>query len=327
MHTWEKNNHKTIVAAIAFDQYSANVIKSAASFCKRTGFDLRLLHVCQPTLARAALSPYFEPGLLTEVDFAIEKQQIAEAEAKLTQLAKGIDAKIKVTTKVLAGPADEWINADALMAKAAMIFVGAGHAKGRFVPKDWSTALSLMARANIPVMTVDHEHPLNVDSGLVKIVFADDLTEASLGGLDTAINLMHALKKCAFYHLHVDGIDRANLSAALNTAIAASHSAPASKVSASEVFEMVQSSLHHKLEERTKPYLSLLSDREGIQYVPRVLNGDVGDQLVRSLDEIAPNVVIFGRHHAVHRHPFFLGRVPFHIMVAQQRPVIVAPKV
>jgi hypothetical protein len=69
----------------------------------------------------------------------------------------------------------------------------------------------------------------------------------------------------------------------------------------------------------------LLVEENGGSYSAKVYFGEVTEQLARCVDEIKPDVVIFGRHELVHRKPFGIGKLPFYSMLNVGTPLIVAP--
>jgi nucleotide-binding universal stress UspA family protein len=321
-----RGEDESVVAAVAFDEHSDAVIESAVELCRRTHMALRLVHVCQPEEGNSYLLPYFAHAERRRLEEYLGKSAQSLAQQRLEDLAARIPASIKRELRVMTGDPAEWINADAVSYGASMIVIGVGKSRSRFVPQSWSTALSLMSQARLPVLVVDRAVPLKFDPQKRPVILlADDLSDHSQKMIAVGFDIAMALKQSDVHHVHASALTEDAISAAVEASISNSDHPVENTLSGSAMHAMIMAQIRSNMESRAGTIKSLFEVAD-CRYHSEVLVGDVRDSLKACAEKLRPELLIFGRHHQIHRRPFLIGRVPFHAMVSQNRPVMIIPE-
>jgi nucleotide-binding universal stress UspA family protein len=98
--------------------------------------------------------------------------------------------------------------------------------------------------------------------------------------------------------------------------------------SASSSFEDRYQSLREvalqKMSERRQLVESFLAEHN-CEIRTHVRRGNVSEELFRFSAEQSGNLIVFGRHHALHTRPFGLGKVPINTMLTSRLPVCMFP--
>jgi hypothetical protein len=92
------------------------------------------------------------------------------------------------------------------------------------------------------------------------------------------------------------------------------------------IADAVETAHKRRVEERFAPYLEYLEASTG-KYTADVVAGSARSQLSWVSQEFEPDLLVFGRHAALHHKPFALGRMPYREMLRLQRPMIVVPNI
>jgi nucleotide-binding universal stress UspA family protein len=314
---------ESVLVAVAFDRYTDALVRAGATLAHRTAKNLVLVHVCEPWLELPISKPFAgEASTLWDVTQAIEANTFDLAAGRLTEVAAMTG--VATQTAVLTGRPAACLTAAAAGYKAALIIVGAGGSGQRLLPFGFSTALALMEQAPVPVMAVGAEMTLDLHKEHNKIMLADDLTEQSEGAVDFAFELAEVVADAELHHVHVNGLTLENLQAGILTAAATAHTPVTAGLSAAEVHGVLTARLGERLAERAVGRDEYI-EAAGGRYRTKVTTGQVTDELSRLVETVQPDLLIFGRHHTVHRKPLAVGRVPFRAMLAERRPVVVVP--
>jgi nucleotide-binding universal stress UspA family protein len=317
---------ESVVAAVAFDEHSDAVIESAVELCRRTKMRLRLVHVCQPEEGNSYLMPYFAHAERRRLEEYLGRSAESLAQQRLEDLAARIPSQIERELRVMTGDPAEWINADAVSSGSSIVVIGVGKSRNRFVPQSWSTALSLMSQARLSVLVVDQAAPLKFDAQKRPVILlADDLSDHSRKMIGVAFDIAMAFKQTDVHHVHASALTEDAISAAVEASISNSDRPVENTLSGSAMHAMIMAQMRSTMETRAGTVKSLFEVAD-CRYFSEVLVGDVRDSLKSCAEKLQPDLLIFGRHQQLHRRPFLIGRVPFHAMVSQNRPVMIIPE-
>ncbi len=319
-----------ITVAVAFDRHSTPLVRLGAELCLRTGKKLNLLHVVEPWMDRAHSHPFADEGSpLWDVTLAVETRAKDLAERNLDEIITTVPPHVVIEKTILFGKPAETIGRGAEEAGSALLLIGADSKAKTFQWRGISTALSLLAGSDVPVMAVDTE--LYAASGgsifpneKLTILLADDMSPEAESAVALAFDLGTLSGRTVLHHLHVNGMTPENLRSGLETAAAASHTPIDTSKSFGDVFSALDRHLQDQLAARAAPFREYLEAAGGL-YVPEVLTGNVKTELAAYVDAVRPDVLIFGRHRTLHTRPFFLGRLPFAAMMALHKPLVVVP--
>lgn len=317
---------KYVTVAVAFDHHTIPLTTFAARLCEKLSKDLCLMHVVEPWLDSPHSVPRGENDPLWNVSQAVEANAYELAGRKLDELASKVSPKVKVVKHVLRGKPVPLLAQEAFNIGSMVLLVGADVESLKYLPKGLSTALSLMASAPVPVMVADGSTLLEIKADELDILVADDLSEDSENALEFGFDLAIGQGKATLHHVHINGLTYDSLRSGLLSAAATSHSLGNDEKTTEIVFDSMIKGFEDQLERRGGNERDYLENGGG-SYIPKVLTGNVAKKLLEETQIAKPSILIFGRHQAVHRQPFFMGRVPFKTMLASKIPVVVVPAI
>ena len=313
---------KRIITAIAFDEYTHNLVNASVNLAKKTGKELRLVHVVEPWMETAHSRPFTHVSPLWDVTQAIEKNARSQAETRLKELIATI-SDVNIDYRIFSGVPADVLMAEATANEGALIVVGTGHSTTRFLPGGFSTAYTLMVHSPVPVMVLHSGQAISAKESY-KILCADDLTAGSEPAVEFSFDLASQMQNTEFHHVHINGMTKEALAAGLETAKASARTNVTDALSADDIFATIESQLRDKLAARSQGKEEYLEGAGG-EYQTQVLTGRVTEELHRYAEEIDPDLIVYGRHHTIHKRPFTLGNHPFRAMLAEHRPFIVVP--
>ncbi len=315
----------TLVVAMSLDDHSKNLLKIAEGFCLKTQMNLRLVHVCTPIPGPSW--PIAVTGQITMSDVIDAGDEMARQGAKdqLEEIARRVDKSINVSVNVLSGDGPTEVIADALASQASLILAGAAAGSHRWIPKSLSTTLSLLADSPLPVMIVAEGAELDLSKQEFHFLITDDLRDNSLDALKAGFNCAKMLGVKRISHVHVSGLTKDILESTLNNAMAVSHTALDAPETADTVFKAVEDGLKKQMLSRVETWLQKHEDlRDGYEAV--ILHGSAETEVETYAKSQELDVIVFGRHHSIHRRPFVIGQIPFNTMLSLNKPIIVAVK-
>jgi nucleotide-binding universal stress UspA family protein len=294
-----------ISVAVDFDEHTAALVRVAEALCRRSGKKLCLLHAVDPGQQRSAAS-----------------SRLAEVEAL-------VGGGVQVLKEVVQGRPREVLASAAHSVGSCLLLLGLSYERARHVPLSFSTALSLVSDSPVPIMILDgttKQAELPMDK--LHVLLADDLaekTEATVAfAFDLAGSGTDTERRDAVTHLHVSGLTREVIGAALGAAMASEHSLVDPESLSADVYACAVEAFRSRLEKRAEPYLEYFEEAGGA-YRARLAEGAVEEEILQAVRELEPDVLLFARHHPYHTKPLHVGRVPYRAMLASQRPVIVVP--
>lgn len=310
------SSEKAVSVAVSFHENTAELLKTAESLCLKTGMRLRLVNVCEPWIESVTLG--FIP--IPDVNLSIQLELETHARSKLRDLAANVDRSIRVETQVLSGYVAEAIIADAVVSNVAMILCGRSEPEKIYFPLGFSTAVSLMSHARVPVLVIPHYRAMDFVNRRTSFIVGDDLSQNGETVLITSVTFANALD-AAVIHLHALTLTSSQMTVALNLA---ANTSERLSLNPDDVFSALKDRLAIKLQQRVN---SLPTKLERERYSSHILEGDAAVCITKYADRLnAPQaILVFGRHHTFHFKPFGIGNVPFKAMIASKYPLLVVP--
>jgi nucleotide-binding universal stress UspA family protein len=313
-----------VAVAIAFDEETPGLVKTAESLCLVSGMSLRLVHTCESPYGTWAGHP-FSNLLSSEVIEDSEEIVLAGAEKKIAELEKAVDGRIQVSHNILFGRPPENIIADSIASRVSLIVSATSKTGHRFVLKGFSTALSLISDAPVPVLVIPGGVELDMSRRGLRILLADDLRPEREDARQAAFALAAVCPESKLLHVHVNPLSEQHLVRMLERT-AASHpgGSGARELSSKSLYKGARDELAARLESFGSPCRQTLTESGG-RYESALLEGDVVESLERKMVEWDPEIIVFGRHHLAQRRSLLPGQLPFRTMLSQKRAIMVAP--
>jgi nucleotide-binding universal stress UspA family protein len=313
-----------IIVAANFDGAFERLTKDAADIAARTGMALRFVHAVDPVSGHTSRAVMRRIADLEPVFEAVDESRQIKAEQRLTD-ALG-DRINPDSVAVLSGDPVNAIIAEATVNRAPLIMVAANGSHYRFVPKGMSTALRLMSESEIPVLISpggSREHPApahDLGKKRLRMLIADDLSDEGQDVVFSAIDIARALGDTDVLHVHACALSDERIKSWIDDL------SPGMRDQ--KVAEEISVALRHNQDEALKlraPERIPLLEARGGSYRHEVVWGDPVEQISRAADAFEADIVVFGRHRALHRKSFTVGRIPLYAMLEQKRLVMIVP--
>ncbi len=319
-----RGNHSQVLAAVKMGDDDHPSLKFAAQLCRRTGMRLRLVSVVdldQFRDVRYAPNDLFDFTLVRSI---IGDDAQASVEDELRRMAMKLDVGSPVTTSVSIGKTAQCVIAEATVSGSSVIVTGASKGNHRFVLKGLSTALSLMAESPVPVAVINDACHVDLTRESLKIFVADELSGASERAVLVAFDLALALRRTDVVHVHANPLDMETFAKAIQRLENFRDEGYLKDFGPSEMWDAAQRDLLDQIRHRASSR-TLFLETVGGKYQPEVLYGGVLPEMEKTIEAQNPDLLVFGRHHTVHRRPFSIGKVPFHFMLSHNRPLVIVP--
>ncbi len=307
--------YKKILVATSFDEHLEALLESAENLAQLTGSSIRLLHVCDPW-AKSFLSSAAEAGA-TDLIGALKKEAIRIASRRLDSLGRSFPREIKVETQVVAGDVTKLIAEDATESESGLIMVGASKGGTAGTIQGFSSAISLVMESSVPVMVVNRDAKFVPHKKGATFLACDDFTEVSGAALDVGFSFASAVKGSTLVHLHVESYGELPRHTKLKDPKTNSAITP-------EQLEFINRQVEDKMLERAGEWPTVL-ETKGSRYEMEIVSGNVPDEIDHSAIAHRADIVLFGQHKVFHRKSMHVGKVPYKVMLAQNKPVIVVP--
>ena len=321
------NNSQPILAAMQFDEQQPHLVEAALSLAQRFSQPLALINV------------YTEPQPIPDLDVPLGFETLSKAmaldfQASLTRqreqmrsfLSRTNAGSVSLRGDVVVGGAASAILEEAKQRDAKLIMTACSPGAYSLMPRGFSVAIALMAQANVPVLAVSDRGKLVFPRDRrFRILVCDDLEPGSLGAVRTAYEWATRLANVALTQLHIHGDLREVLQDYWSDLVA--HT-PYLK----ERFATPEALWSEHERER----LAALQARAGqpgerahaagvaITQSSRFAN-NIREEIKLTIEESAPDLIVFGRHKLLKPRPFMLGRLPFHTMLEFECPILVVP--
>lgn len=326
-----RGKQHSILVAIKFDDSQTALMKVAEGLALRTGLRLRCVHVLE-SKPESTLGRYY-PGELyfSRLTYARQRQLIQDAEDRLTSLQKELNPSLAVETAVHLGHAAQLLMADASTQRVSCI-LSAHHVNAkRFLPKGFSTSLTLLAEAPVPVLSLPVGSLLFTPGERLRVLLADDLRESCEKAVAVACELVAGLENAELLHAHIYSEKQEDLEEWSDFAgelLFARDYAASRPLDERALVSHLETKFHALLGQRLEKtaFGRAAKAAEFNNSYRRVLaTGSVLEQLSKLVSEIAPDLIIFGRHHLIHRRPLSLGKMPFYAMLGLNQAILSVP--
>lgn len=306
--------YNSIVAAVSparnddgtYPSHTEKTLRIAHELAKQLKGSLRIVSVFEPTNAphwgdvpiprdmmATRASMYHALRVGREEALKRLRQEIQEIAARYSDVhAQG--------TVVEAWDPAQGIVSEAISRNASLIVVGTSRPSYRHVFRGFSTALSLMASSQVPVLVIPEEADLKWDDRDFRMLIADDLKSDSVAVLRQGLSFAAALGGCKVEHLHVI------------------ENSPLGFFKLDGKIEL-QRACKEEMKRRSKGFLQVIPD---IEYQPEASFGDVADTLQDILENRPIKLLVFGRHKTFKFQPFAIGRMTANAMLELKKPVL-----
>jgi hypothetical protein len=174
-------------------------------------------------------------------------------------------------------------------------------------------------------MIVQCGQPSDFTNRELKLLFADDLRSHSDNALRHSFVFMQAMPQAVLHHIHVCNIDEQQIHSALDSPQAVDYTALAQTVCVDDLLRDTCLRLDDKLRQRLDENIPY-HQSSGQKWVQKVLVGETVSQIEHYINYIAPDMLIFGRHHALNQKPYSVGRLAFRLMLENRQPVFIVPE-
>ncbi len=330
MTSGDKSQQGPVLVAVAFDDQTAAVAATAVSLARQCRVPLHFLHVAEPPL-------YESMALETPGYFALPPLIRAEEDRTLTERRRSMDALLArldpaaaATGAVVQGDSVRMIISEAVAKRASLIITASHPEAYRLMPSGFSTALSLMHEAPLPVLVLTQAASLDFSKEAWHILVADDLREATREAVRKAYELASKLPHSVVRQVHVHGDVREMLRDAWHDVRAHTpfrqqqELSDLSSTTPQSPWSREYDARRQQLQQHGEPWRSDAA-AHGVTAELDVRTGDVAQEIHQVSEDFAPDLMVFGRHKTLHIRPFLVGRMPLKAMLKEQRAVLVVP--
>ncbi len=283
-----------LVAAVAFDEQTETVAATAAALARRFDLEARFVHVVGPISPdlMVADAPASWSGLSSYQDMLLENAKASRR--RLGDLVDGLALGSRGFGDVIFGEIDTVLIEYAKLHRASVLMTGCSREYG-VLEQSFSTALSLMAHAPMPVLVVSKEHRLDLSKEGLRILLADDLRPESEEVARRAFEVAADFAPARVRQVHVQGGNVLNRAAAIEA-----------------------------MKARAIPQEAAAAAL-GCEVERDVRLGKSLGELDHEIREFMPDLVVFGRHKAMRTRPFAIGRMPLRTMLHFGLPLMIVP--
>lgn len=309
------------IVGVNFDEYTDEFLESVAGFARATQFKITLVHVWESKdyYAPLSTSPYL--GFRSAL-YEVEREDL---EKRLGQMAEKLSG-VEVTAKVVAGHPPERLQAEAIAEDASLIILGANRGRYNLMPSMFSTALELAAQSPKSVMVIPPGSREHWNDHPWRLLVADDLQDHSWAAIHAAGEFCTHAKGFAFHHFHAHKVAKTTMRQAAGKILEAMTQGriPFDDTFSEETYlKTIEGDIREKLAKRLGAIKSIL-EASGSRYHEHIKYGDIKECMDEVICDIDPHMIILGRHEALHRKPFTLGKMPFYTMLYSEIPLLIA---
>ncbi|HYX36648.1 MAG TPA: universal stress protein [Oligoflexus sp.] len=315
---------KPIVVGVSLDKSDEPMIQSASALARRLGSPLELVHATQPIFnymgaGDVVVNPYYG------YDRVINDMEDEESRKGLEKLRLSLPQDLRIGTHVLRDYTSEALTTIALEVQAGLIMCGMSKRAGHNLFEGISTAFSLAAHADIPVLILPSGVPQNF-AERPRIVVADNLQLEGRCALAAAIQMAISMECSEFGHAHVHKLSHAGVHHMVDKVRAAMNLGkiqPNPEFTAASYTEQLRAKISEDLRSRFQniPGAQDVASR----YEALVSFGQPAEELQKITQNRRPQLLIFGRHHLFHRQRFSIGKIPYDAMMEEGVATMIVP--
>ncbi|MDQ3233601.1 MAG: universal stress protein [Pseudobdellovibrionaceae bacterium] len=317
--------HTTIVVGLSLNDREDHIVKSAVSLAQRTYSQLILVHAREPyrsySLAREGFALPYE-----EVEQATSDAELVMAQNKIDTLKDNLPSNVVCETRVFRDYPEDAIEEVARNAKASLIMCGFHRERHPRFFGGMSTALSMMAHSRHPVMVVPGDRPMDFLNHPLSVLVADDLQEDGAHALRGAIGFCRSIDVDHLVHAHVNSMSYREINhmvEKIRIAMLEGHIPSNPEFDSHVYIEETKAGIKAVLKQRIEELDPGVT--QDYKYRPSVRFGVPIEEIHRLTVETKSSVLIFGKHHMLHRGRISLGKVPYEAMVEPHVATIIVP--
>lgn len=313
---------RPLVVGLDFKEASEDFISSCISLAEKLHANVELVHAVHASSfdfmgpADAIVNPYYN----YEKAFAALEEQ--DAHERLEAIKKSFPASIEVRAHVVREAPATALLSIAQELRAGLIVCGLGAGTAPTLFQGVSTAFSLAAHGDLPLMLLPLAGVLDFREP-PRMLIADKLEVEGRFALENALRLAEDLATAAIFHVHVHP-RRADLIDDM--------ARRAQKLLGREQTEAFEGKLYlEQIRSRIEgELLYRFHNSEGAQqlaasYETRLAFGEEAEELQKICEETKARLLVFGRHHLIHRKSFSLGKLPCEALLREKAAIVVVP--
>jgi nucleotide-binding universal stress UspA family protein len=319
------STYTTIVVGLSLNDREDHIIQSAVSLAQRTGSQLILVHATEPyrsySLAREGFALPYE-----ELEQESRDADLAMAQNKMETLRDSLPSSLECEVRVFRDYPEDAIEELARNAKATLVMVGFHRERHPRFLGGMSTALALMAHSRHPVMVVPGDRAMDFQNHPLSVMVADDFGHDGEQALKGAMGFCRSIDVDHLVHAHVNPMSYREINQMVEKIRIAmlEGQIPSNPDFTSQVY--IEETKAHLKQELKKRLESLdASFLQEYKYKPCVRFGAPIEEIHRLTVETKSSVLIFGKHHMLHRGRLSLGKVPYEAMVEPHVATIIVP--
>ncbi|RZA24690.1 MAG: hypothetical protein EOP10_09160 [Proteobacteria bacterium] len=318
------SHQRPILVAVLLNSGDDPILTTARYLARKLHAPLHIVHAVRPMFSYVGagdivVNPYYG----YEMNFNDKEEQIARS--KLDALSGAFD-DVEVSTHLIRDFPPEAVLTLADELNAGLIIAGVSEDAGGFL-SGVSTGFTLASEANVPVLLVPQHEGVRFE-GPLRILVADNFGEEGQAALDAAVQLANELHAESLTHVHVQDmsfqdVDRMIESVRESMILGQIPSDPElnREYYIDKVKARTQTELMKRYEESIEPHLN------STRYEAAVGFGKPSEEIHNEVNRVGAQMMVFGRHHLVHRKTLSLGRIPYPAMVEDGVATLVVPDV
>ncbi len=315
---------RPIILGLLLNESDHSLIKAAVALARRLQKPLTLVHAVRPIFhylgaGDVSINPYYG------YDKVLNDMEEEQAKTQLKALAKEIPEDIIVDTLVMRDYPAEALATLGAELHASLIICGVQIPQEKGILSGFSTAFSLAAHGEIPILML----PLGVEldlSGDLRILIADNLEKEGRAALENALFLAHALQCNEVLHAHIYPIDKHEIEHLVGHIQTAMNEG---KIPIQPEFsvETYKEGLKHRIKDDLLYRFHNSIGAQGLmsRYQVAIAFGSPSEELQKLAKAHKAQIMIFGRHHLLHKKSFALGKIPYQAMVEEHIATLVVP--
>lgn len=320
------STYTTIVVGLSLNDREDHIVQSAVSLAQRTGSQLILVHATEPNrsylLAREGFALPYE-----ELEQETIDAELVMAQNKMETLRDSLPSSLVCETRVFRDYPEDAIEEVARSSKATLILCGFNRERHPRFLGGMSTALSLMAHSRHPVMVIPGDRPIDFQNHPHTVLVADDFGSDGEQALKGAMGFCRSIDVDHLVHAHVNTMSYREINQMVEQVRIAMLEGriPTNPDFTSQAYiEETKADLKNRLKQRIEGIDPAFTHE--YKYKTSVRFGAPIEEIHRLTVETKSSVLIFGKHHMLHRGRLSLGKVPYEAMVEPEVATIIVPE-
>jgi len=313
---------KSIVVGLLLNDSDESLLRAAEALAERWQAPLELVHAVRPIFnylgaGDVVINPYYVHETL------INEREEERASQKLAGIAQRFGGRAR--THVIRDYSAEALLTVAAETQARVILCGIRAPEAQKLFSGFSTAFTLAAEADVPVMIL----PLGsgVDfNGALRVLVADNLNEEGRSALSAGLELAKEWQAESLNHVYVHNVEEKELNEMVESV---KEGMILGKIPNNPDFnrEYYVENVSAKTREDLVYRFQNMQGSEAFvgEYRPAVGYGHPAVELRRLARESRSQLMVFGRHHVLKTKNLSLGRVPYHAMINEGIATLVVP--